>query len=75
MKAVTDLTFERCKHFNENIANQEGVYYQSYGSKLNRASGGRFPLNFSYFLVNKFDGENDGLVGEESFPWANVFRC
>ena len=37
-----------------------------FGSKLNRASGGKFPLNFSYNLVKYFDGENDGLVSENS---------
>ena len=46
------------------------VYYQSVGSKLNIASGGRFPLNFSHHLVEYFDGQNDGLVSETSFPWG-----
>ena len=32
------------------------VFYQSVGSKLNVASGGRFPLNFSHHLVKYFDG-------------------
>lgn len=47
-----------------------GVYYQSVGSKLNHSYGGKFPLNFSYHLVNYFDGANDGLVGEKSFAWG-----
>lgn len=46
------------------------VFYQSVGSKLNVASGGRFPLNFSHHLVKYFDGPNDGLVAENSFPWG-----
>ena len=33
----------------------------------------RFPLNFSYRLVNSFDGNNDGLVGEKSFVWGEHF--
>lgn len=53
---------------NEEVVDQPNVYYQSVGSKLNVASGGRFPLNFSYELVKYFDGPNDGLVSESSFP-------
>ena len=51
-----------------------GVYYQSIGSKLNVASNGRFPLNFSYHLVQYFDGANDGLVGEMSFSWGQNYH-
>lgn len=74
LKAVYDLTASRCKEMNEVIHDMPGVLYQSIGSKLNVASGGRFPLNFSYRLVNSFDGANDGLVGEKSFPWGEDFR-
>ena len=35
---------------------------------------GRFPLNFTYPLVKYFDGANDGLVGEESFPWGENYQ-
>ena len=48
----------------------EGIFCQSVGSKLNRATSGRFPLNLSYHFVKYFDGANDGLVGEESFIWG-----
>ncbi|MGN0342392.1 MAG: esterase/lipase family protein [Roseburia sp.] len=74
LKAVYDLTASRCKQMNEEVKDVPGVFYQSIGSKLNVASGGRFPLNFSYRLVNSFDGANDGLVGEKSFPWGQEFR-
>ena len=37
------------------------------------ASGGRFPLNFSHHLVQYFDGPNDGLVAESSFPWGEDY--
>lgn len=68
--AVTDLTASACLQMNERVPDKPGVYYQSVGSRLNRASGGRFPLNFSYQLVEYFDGPNDGLVAESSFPWG-----
>lgn len=74
LEAVNDLTASACKKRNEIITDVPGVYYQSVGSKLNVASGGRFPLNFSYQLVNCFDGPNDGLVGEASFAWGEHFR-
>ena len=51
-----------------------GIYYQSFGSKLNRPSSGRFPLNLSYLLVKRFDGPNDGLVGEKSFAWGEDYQ-
>jgi triacylglycerol lipase len=28
----------------------------------------------SYLLVKYFDGRNDGLVGEKSFPWGSDFK-
>ena len=68
--AVTDLTASACETFNQNVADVQDVYYQSVGSKLNKASDGRFPLNFSHHLVKYFDGPNDGLVSETSFAWG-----
>ncbi len=73
LAAVTDLTASACQRFNQNVPDMPGVYYQSVGSKLNVASGGRFPLNFSHQLVKFFDGPNDGLVAESSFPWGEDY--
>lgn len=71
--AVTDLTASACQEFNRKVPDCPGIYYQSVGSKLNTASGGRFPLNFSHQLVKYFDGPNDGLVAESSFPWGEDY--
>lgn len=73
IEAVTDLTASACEEFNREVPDMDGVYYQSVGSKLNKASSGRFPLNFSHHLVRFFDGANDGLVGEKSFPWGENY--
>lgn len=73
MAAVNDLTATACKRFNDEVKDMPEVYYQSVGSKLNIASGGRFPLNFSHHLVQYFDGPNDGLVSETSFPWGEDY--
>ena len=72
--AVTDLTEQKCAEFNKITPDSDKVYYQSVGSKLNHASSGKFPLNFSYHLVKHFDGENDGLVSAKSFEWGSNYR-
>ena len=74
LAAVHDLTFENCEKLNEEIVDDPNIFYQSVGSKLNKPMSGRFPLNFTYPLVKYFDGANDGLVGEESFPWGENYQ-
>lgn len=71
--AVSDLSSDRCKTFNEMVPMPVGVYCQSTGSNLRHAVGGKFPLNFSFHLVKHFDGPNDGLVGKDSFEWGEKF--
>ncbi len=73
VSAVRDLTSEKCREFNENVRDTHGVFCRSVGSIQKRAFGGRFPLNMTYAFVNMFEGENDGLVGVESFPWGEEF--
>lgn len=72
--AVNDLTATSCINRNKELEDVEGVYYQSVGSKLNHASGGRFPLNLTNRFVKHFDGYNDGLVGEKSFEWGENYQ-
>ncbi len=74
MEAVRDLTAVACAERNRNMEDADGVYYQSVGSRLNHAVNGRFPLNFTYHLVKYFDGPNDGLVSQESFPWGEHYQ-
>ncbi len=50
-----------------------GILRQSIGSRLDHASGGTFPLNFTYWLAKYFDGPNDGLVSEKSFRWGETY--
>ena len=73
LAAVTDLTASACRARNEEIKDSPNVYYQSVGSTLQKATSGKFPLNFTHPLVKYFDGENDGLVGIDSFPWGEKF--
>jgi triacylglycerol lipase len=70
LAAINSLTASSCLEMNESITDVSGVFYQSVGSQLNRATGGKFPLNLSYPLVKHFDGPNDGLVAVSSFAWG-----
>ncbi|MBP5519293.1 MAG: hypothetical protein J6X84_01760 [Treponema sp.] len=73
MSSVKDLTQSACLRFNQEIKDSPLVYYQSVGSIMKSKKSAPFPLNFSYDLVYKFDGRNDGLVGEKSFEWGSNF--
>lgn len=74
LEAVYDLTSNACQQRNEIVSDVDNVYYQSIGSKLNKALSGKFPLNLTYQFVQYFDGPNDGLVGEKSFQWGEDYR-
>lgn len=73
MAAVWDLTASACRRMEEEPESHDGIFCQSVGSRLDHASGGTFPLNFTYSLVNYFDGANDGLVSEDSFRWGEKY--
>ena len=74
LAAVYDLTSEKCRERNEIIHDDPDIFHQSVGSVMNEASSGQFPLNFTYRLVKYFDGENDGLVGIDSFNWGSSLQ-
>ncbi len=73
LAAVGDLTEARCTQLNAEMPTPEGVYCQSVGSVLTKATHGTFPLSFSYHLVKHFSGDNDGLVSETSFAWGEKY--
>ena len=73
MAAVRDLTANRCAQLSKIMPYPENIYCQSVGSKLNHATSGKFPSNFTYYLVKHFDGPNDGLVSEKSFRWGQDY--
>ena len=75
LAAMRDLTASRCAERNRSVTDVAGIYYQSIGSVLNRAAGGRFPNNVSFPVVKHFEGSNDGLVAEPSFPWGERYEC
>ena len=73
MSAVKCLTNSYCEQFNKDVPDSPDVMYQSFGSKAKNRRSGRFPLNFSYPVVKKYDGDNDGLVALSSMPWGERF--
>ena len=73
LAAVTDLTDKNCSMLNQTTADMPDIYYQSVGSKLNKATNGKFPLNFTYHIAKHFNGANDGLVSEDSFRWRENY--
>ena len=74
LSAVWDLTAERCEVYNRITPDAPGVLYQSVGSRMRGWTSAPFPLNLTYFLVRRFDRENDGLVGVDSMKWGATFR-
>ncbi|MCF0125001.1 MAG: triacylglycerol lipase [Clostridia bacterium] len=75
LDAVYDITFENCEKFNEEALDSEKVVYYSVGTEMKGPSGGTFPLNFTSKIISRFDGPNDGLVGEKSFQWGDYYEC
>lgn len=73
LAAVYDLTASACTAFDRATPQPEGVLCQSVGSLMGKARLGQFPLNLFYPFVKRFDGENDGLVGEASFAWGDSY--
>lgn len=70
LAAVNDLRAEACAEFDKSLTVPDTIFKQSVGSLLTHATGGKFPLNFSYHLVKYFDGPNDGLVSETAFSFG-----
>ena len=79
MAAVSDLTATGCAALAPKLAGEhnpevlKGIYCQSVGTLLPRATGGRFPMNVAYPIVRFFDGPNDGLVAETAFPFGEKY--
>ncbi len=71
--AVTDLTAKRCAEMDSELAVPDGIFTQSVASKMGKPTGGKFPLNFTYLIADRFDGDGDGLVSVESARWGENF--
>lgn len=67
------MTYEKCEERNEFLSEPTGVFCQSVGFVQKNAASGCFPLNLTHRFVKCFDGDNDSLVGEDSFEWGSGF--
>lgn len=71
-KACKQMSERECRAFNEEVLNQDGILYQSYGTKL------KYPFSdlmyfFLHIFIKSMEGENDGLVPVASSKWG-AFR-
>lgn len=73
LATVNDLTAGVCRGRDGEIPCPEGVFCQSYGSRLVTAEQGKFPFNLIHDYVKRYDGVNDGVVAEESFAWGERY--
>lgn len=71
LAGVTDLTAAACTRFNKEVPDAPNVYYQSVMSKMHNHRSAFFPLNVSYLLAKRYEGDNDGLVSVASASWGN----
>ncbi len=56
--------------FNKKITDSPSVIYQSFAGKMKNPFSDIFMWLLN-FVINFFDGENDGLVSVESAKWGN----
>lgn len=75
LEGFKNLTRESCHKFNETLRafeSQNGVVYRTYAGvqPLNRIFR---PLRFSYRIIWRAEGENDGLVSLRSARWRKEY--
>lgn len=73
MTAAKQLTIEYCTALDQQMPQPDGVFCQSFGSKMNKPSKGHFPMNFTGVVMSHITQDNDGLVSTDSFPWGDRY--
>ncbi len=69
-KVIHSFTTSKAKEFNENNPDCESVYYQSYAFVMKRPTSDIF-MWLPSLVVQRFEGENDGLLTPEGVKWTN----
>jgi triacylglycerol lipase len=64
------LSAIRCAEFNRLYPDRDGIYYQSYATKL-RYFFSDMNYVLTWILVSLYDGDNDGLCPVESAKWGH----
>ncbi len=73
LAAMHDLTASACAEFNEKHPTPDYFFTQSIGSLIPKNARFGDPFDVITRFIRKSDGTNDGLVGEDSFPWGEKF--
>ncbi|MFT3951079.1 MAG: triacylglycerol lipase [Oscillospiraceae bacterium] len=66
LRAAQSLTAEACAALNAKTPDAPDVFYQSVMTKMSSAKSASFPLNVTYRIIKKAEGDNDGLVSVAS---------
>lgn len=69
-KTICSFTTRSAEKFNLEIVNREEVCYQSYAFTMKKPTSDML-MWFTYIIVNKVEGDNDGLVTPTSAQWGN----
>jgi triacylglycerol lipase len=76
LRGFEDLTTRACADFNQRALNAEAnnpVVYQTYSS-FEQQDAVFSPLQFSWEIISKAEGDNDGLVSVSSQEWQPELR-
>lgn len=73
--AVEDLTAAACAGFNREVPDAPGVFYQSAGSRLERAAGGRSPMGLSQLLSRGWTGPMTAWWRKTPSPGGRPTPC
>ncbi|KAI9296068.1 alpha/beta-hydrolase, partial [Neoconidiobolus thromboides FSU 785] len=57
-------------YFNPNTPNNPNIKYYSYSTKVDTAPLSNPSLLFPYYVINKYEGINDGVVSVNSAKWG-----
>ena len=68
-QAFYDLTTESCRRFNDEVPNVPGVHYHSIAGRCEIPWVGP-EWRFSFRVVSKAEGPNDGVVSVASAAWG-----
>jgi triacylglycerol lipase len=71
LSGLAGITDTECAALNEQMPDDPSVYYQSVGARMKSSKGAIFPLSLGYSIIEKEEGENDGLVAVDSMVWGN----
>ena len=77
LAAMRDLTEKRVLEITQGFGDEHGINgicCISIGSKINSRSSAKMPMSLTHGFVKKHVGENDGLVGVDSFEWGDDYR-